>query len=253
MNSIKVTRWIPGHCVSSVVCINQVARERGTLPCAGSCLLERLSMSLLDADAIHPITLPDGRVYYDTVYLKNVIDHPRMEVGDFSYYTHAGRPEETAQILAPYLGHAVRERLVIGKFVQIARGSYFITSSANHPMTGFTTYPFRIFKPETFGYNDLPVKDTIVGHDVWIGHNAAIMPGVHIGAGAIVAAASVVVRDVPPYAVVGGNPAAVIRMRYPSDVICELLEIAWWDWPIDKIEANLTSLCNGDLTALKNA
>jgi acetyltransferase-like isoleucine patch superfamily enzyme len=210
-------------------------------------------MSLLDADAIHPITLPDGRVYSDTVYLKNVIDHPRIEVGDFSYYTHTGRPEETAQILAPYLGREVRERLVIGKFVQIARGSYFITSSANHPMTGFTTYPFRIFRPETFGYKDLPVKDTVVGHDVWIGHDAAIMPGVHIGAGAIVAAASVVARDVPPYAVVGGNPAATIRMRYPSETISELLEIAWWDWPIDKIEANLTSLNNGDLVALRKA
>ncbi|WP_236761219.1 hypothetical protein [Agrobacterium tumefaciens] len=135
-------------------------------------------MALLDANAIHPITLPDGTVYRDTVYLKNVIDHPRMEIGDFSYYTHAGKPEDSALILAPYLGHGVRERLVIGKFVQIARGSYFITSSANHPMTGFTTYPFRIFKPETFGYKDLPVNDTIVDHDVWIGQNAAIMPGV---------------------------------------------------------------------------
>jgi virginiamycin A acetyltransferase len=210
-------------------------------------------MSLLDADAIHPITLPDGMVYCDTVYLKNVIDHPRMEIGEFSYYTHSGRPEDTAQILAPYLGRGVRERLIIGKFVQIARGSYFITSSANHPMTGFTTYPFRIFKPETFGYKDLPVKDTVVGHDVWIGQNAAVMPGVQIGAGAIVAAASVVARHVPPYAVVGGNPATIIRMRYPRKVIDELLDIAWWDWPIDKIEANLNFLSNGNLAALKMA
>lgn len=210
-------------------------------------------MSLLDADAIHPITLPDGSVYSDTVYLKNVIDHPRIEVGVFSYFTHSGTPGETAQILAPYLGHECCERLVIGKFVQIARGSYFITSSANHPMTGFTTYPFRIFKPETFGYKDLPVRDTVVGHDVWIGHDAAIMPGVRIGAGAIVAAASVVARDVPPYAVVGGNPAAVIRMRYPAEVINDLLEIAWWDWSVEKIEANLASLTSGDLAALKIA
>lgn len=210
-------------------------------------------MPLLDADATHPITLPDGTVYRDTVYLKNVVDHPRMEIGDFSYYTHSGKPEETAQILAPYLFRGSRERLVIGKFVQIARGSYFITSSANHPMTGFTAYPFRIFKPETFGYKDLPVRDTIVGHDVWIGHNAAIMPGVHVGAGAIVAAASVVARNVPPYAVVGGNPASIIRMRYPKEIIAELLDLAWWNWPIDKIEANLPALESGDLTALKMA
>lgn len=210
-------------------------------------------MPLLDAGLIHPITLPDGTVYSDTVYLKTVIDHPRIEVGDYSYFTHSGRPEETAAILAPYLGHGVRERLVIGKFVQIARGSTFITSSANHPMTGFTTYPFRIFKPETFGYKDLPVRDTIVGHDVWIGHDAAIMPGVTIGAGAIIAASSVVARDVPPYAVVGGNPATIIRMRYPAEIIEELLDVAWWDWPLDKIEANLAALEKGDLEALKSA
>ncbi|SMD19099.1 CatB-related O-acetyltransferase [Rhizobium sp. RU36D] len=210
-------------------------------------------MPLLDSTATHPITLPDGSLYTDTVYLKNVVDHPRIEIGEYSYFTHAGRPEDTAQILAPYLGHGCRERLLIGKFVQIARGSYFITSSANHPMSGFTTYPFRIFKPETFGYKDLPVRDTVVGHDVWIGHDAAIMPGVRIGHGAIIAARAVVARNVPPYAVVGGNPAEIIRMRYPADVIEQLLEIAWWDWPIDKIEANLTALEGGDLEALKAA
>ncbi|MBW9054846.1 CatB-related O-acetyltransferase [Rhizobium mesosinicum] len=208
-------------------------------------------MPLLDANSVFPITYPDGRVSKATVYLKNVIDHPRMEIGDYSYFTHYGKLEETAEILAPYLGPSCRERLVIGKFVQIARGSYFITSSANHPMGGITTYPFRIFKPETFGYKDLPVKDTVVEHDVWIGHDAVIMPGVRIGAGAIVAASSVVTRDVPPYAVVGGNPASIIRMRYPVEVISEVLDLAWWDWPIDKIEANLPALESGDLAALK--
>ncbi|MBR0555793.1 CatB-related O-acetyltransferase [Ciceribacter sp. L1K23] len=208
-------------------------------------------MPLLHAGAIHPITLPDGTVYRDTVYLRNVIDHPRIEVGDYSYYTHSGAPEDTAHILAPYLGPSCRERLTIGKFVQIARGSCFITSSANHPMTGFTTYPFRIFKPETFGYKDLPVRDTVVGHDVWIGHDATIMPGVRIGAGAIVGAASVVTRDVPAYAVVGGNPATLIRMRYPDETIVELLRIAWWDWSIERIEENLAALTSGDLSALQ--
>jgi len=210
-------------------------------------------MSLLHASAIFPVTHPDGTVSRTTIYLKNVINHPRMEIGDYSYYTHYGKLGETAEILAPYLFPGSREKLVIGKFVQIARGSYFITSSANHPMTGVTTYPFRIFKPETFGYNDLPVKDTVVGHDVWIGHDAVIMPGVKIGAGAIIGALSVVTRDVPAYAVVGGNPATLIRMRYPAEIVSELLELAWWDWPIDKIEANLAALERGDLPALKRA
>ncbi|MCV3765997.1 CatB-related O-acetyltransferase [Rhizobium sp. TRM95796] len=210
-------------------------------------------MPLLNADLLHPITLPDGTVYRDTVHLKQAIDHPRIEAGEYSYFTHSGRVEETAGILAPYLGPGCRERLVIGKFVQIARGSYFITSSANHPMTGVTAYPFRIFKPETFGYKDLPVRDTVVGHDVWIGHEAAVMPGVRIGPGAIIAARAVVKRDVPAYAVVGGNPAGIIRMRYPDDVIADLLDIAWWDWPLDKIEANLPHLESGDIAALKRA
>ncbi|GAA3107071.1 CatB-related O-acetyltransferase [Rhizobium viscosum] len=210
-------------------------------------------MPLLDASSVFPITYPDGSLSKATMYLKNVIDHPRIEVDDYSYFTHYGKLEETAEILAPYLGRGCREKLVIGKFVQIARGSYFITSSANHPMGGITTYPFRIFKPETFGYKDLPVKDTVVEHDVWIGHDAVIMPGVRIGAGAIVAASSVVTRDVPPYAVVGGNPASIIRMRYPVEIISEILDLAWWDWPIDKIEANLSALESGDLAALKRA
>jgi virginiamycin A acetyltransferase len=210
-------------------------------------------MPLLDAEATHPITLPDGTIYADTVHLRNAIDHPRIEVGAYSYYTHSGRPEDTAAILAPYLGHGVRERLVIGKFVQIARGASFITSSANHPMSGFTTYPFRIFKPETFGYKDLPVKDTIVGHDVWIGYDAAIMPGVTIGSGSIVAASAVVTRDVPPYAVVGGNPASIIRMRFAAEIVDQLLEICWWDWPLGTIEANLALLESNDIEALRTA
>ncbi|MBB3946573.1 virginiamycin A acetyltransferase [Rhizobium skierniewicense] len=210
-------------------------------------------MALLNAKAVYPITLPDGTVFKETIHLNNVVDHPRMEIGDFSYYTHSGKLEDTAAILATFLGPQAGERLVIGKFAQIARGCYFITSSANHPMTGFTTYPFRIFKQETFGYKDLPFKDTIVGHDVWIGQNAAIMPGVHIGSGAIIAAASVVTRDVPPYAVVGGNPAGIIRMRYSQDVIEELLRLAWWDWPLDKIEANLEALTSGDMARFKGS
>jgi acetyltransferase-like isoleucine patch superfamily enzyme len=210
-------------------------------------------MPLLDPSLIFPVTHPDGRVSRTTLYLKNVINHPRMEIGDYSYFTHYGKLAETAEILAPYLFEGSRERLIIGKFVQIARGSYFITSSANHPMAGITTYPFRIFKRETFGYNDLPIKDTVIGNDVWIGHDAVIMPGVQIGAGAIVAAASVVTRNVPSYAVVGGNPAAIIRMRYSDEVISELLDLAWWDWPIDKIEANLPALESGDLDALRRA
>ncbi|MBB1249819.1 CatB-related O-acetyltransferase [Rhizobium sp. G21] len=211
-------------------------------------------MAFPDPDLIYPITLADGTVYRETMFLKNAVNHPRIEAGDYSYFSHSRPIEETASLLAPYLYPVSREKLVIGKFTQIARGAYFITSSANHPMNGVTTYPFRIFSQETIdGYSDLPTRDTIVGHDVWIGHNATIMPGVTIGHGAIIAAESVVSRDAPPYAVVGGNPARIIRLRFEPHIVDTLLDIAWWDWEIGKIERHLTALEAGDIAALSAA
>ncbi|MCO6180044.1 CatB-related O-acetyltransferase [Ciceribacter sp. RN22] len=208
-------------------------------------------MPFLDSQLAHPITLADGSPYEETVYLNVVIDHPRMEIGDFSYFTHSGPVTETATILAPYLYPFSREKLTIGKFVQIARGSRFITSSANHPMTGISTYPFRVFDPQTIGgYQELPFKNTAVGNDVWICDSATIMPGVTIGSGAIIAASSVVTRDVPPYTIVGGNPAKTIRQRFPPEDVANLLALAWWDWPLDRIEAALPALEKGDIPAL---
>lgn len=209
-------------------------------------------MPFLNPRQAYPITLADGTPYGETVQLAAVIDHPRMEIGDFSYFTHSGKADETAAILAPYLYPFSQERLVIGRFVQIAREAIIITSSANHAMSGVTTYPFRVFSPETIdGYQDLPFQDTVVGHDVWIGHGATIMPGVTIGSGAIIAARAVVTRDVPPYAIVGGNPATVIRMRFTDEEIAVLLALAWWDWPLDKIERALPHLESGDIAALR--
>lgn len=208
-------------------------------------------MPFLDPGKPYPITLSDGTPYRETVQLAAVIDHPRMEIGDYSYFTHSGPAEETAATLAPYLYPFSQERLLIGRFVQIAREAIFITSSANHAMSGVTTYPFRVFSPETIdGYQDLPFHDTEVGHDVWIGHGATIMPGVTIGAGAIIAARAVVTRKVPPYTIVGGNPATVIRQRFSDEEITDLLTLAWWDWPLDKIERALPHLESGDIAAL---
>lgn len=211
-------------------------------------------MPLLNIDAVHPITLPDGTVIPNTVYLKNVINHPRITVGDYSYASRFDYVADWSQAIAPYLFPISKEKLTIGKFCQFAHGVRFITSSANHPMTGFSTYPFKVFKPETMrDYIDLPSRDTMVGHDVWIGHDALIMPGVTIGSGAIIATGSVVTKDVSPYTIVGGNPAALIRPRFSDEVIADLLSIAWWDWPIDKIDVNLGAIEGADIAALKRA
>jgi virginiamycin A acetyltransferase len=209
-------------------------------------------MPLLDKDAVNPITLPNGEVIYGTVYLKNFIDHPRITVGDYSYASRFDTPEDWAAALAPYLFAVSNEKLVIGRFCQFAHGTTFITSSANHPMGGFSTYPFKVFKPATMmAYINLPFKDTVVGNDVWTGHNATIMPGIAIGDGAIVATGAVVTKDVPAFSIVAGNPARMVKMRFSDEAIADLLRIRWWDWPIDKIEANLSAIEGADIEALK--
>ncbi len=119
-----------------------------------------------------------------------------------------------------------------------------------------STYPFSIFgngwERVTPALEDLPFKgDTVVGNDVWIGYESLIMPGVHIGDGAIIAARSVVVSDVEPYMIVGGNPAVPIRCRFDQDVVDELLEIAWWNWSAEDITANLEAIVSGDAAALR--
>lgn len=208
----------------------------------------------LDASAKHPITLADGTPIPNTVQLKQVLTHPRISVGDFSYASNFSVPADWAATLAPYLFPFSSEQLVIGKFCQFAHGTTFITSSANHPMTGFSTYPFRVFDPATMGdYASLPHKDTVVGHDVWIGYGSLIMPGVTIGSGAIIAAGSVVTRDVAPYTIVGGNPANLIRQRFDDATVAALLDIAWWDWPAAKISASVAAIEQADLAALRAA
>ncbi|OOY32297.1 acetyltransferase [Thioclava sp. F36-6] len=197
--------------------------------------------------------LPDGTPHEPTVFLQAVIDHPNIEVGRYAYYSPLVPVTDAAAELAPYLYPGCPERLVIGAFAQIAHGVRFITASANHPMGGITTYPFRIFDMETAGKyleENAAIGDTVIGPDVWLGFNAMVMPGVRIGAGAIVAAGSVVAQDVPPFAIVAGNPARVVRSRFSTDEIARLLDLAWWDWPVEAIQRALPALEAGDVAAL---
>lgn len=211
-----------------------------------------MSRPFLDASARYPITLPNGEPHRATVHLNRVIDHPNIKIGDYSYYSDFDPVDDYAARIAPYLYPGAPERLLIGKFVQIAHGACFITSSANHPMGGFSTYPFAVFDPDTMtAYADEVAAhgDTTVGHDVWVGYKAMILPGVTIGHGAIIAAGAVVSRDVPPYAIVGGNPAKIIRMRFAAETIAALLAVAWWDWDIERIARNRNAIEKADLAA----
>ncbi|WP_417793629.1 Vat family streptogramin A O-acetyltransferase [Terasakiella pusilla] len=188
-------------------------------------------------------------------YLKNFITRENIVVGDYTYYDDPDGPENFEQNVLyhfPFIGDTLR----IGKFCAIAKHVTFIMNGANHKLSGFSTYPFQIFgkgwekvMPDT---TDLPFKgDTEIGHDVWIGYDATIMPGVKIGHGAVIASKSVVTSDVPPYSIVGGNPAQLIKKRFDDQTIQNLLDIAWWDWDAEKITANLKAIVGNDLTALK--
>ena len=204
-------------------------------------------------DTRNPVLLPDGSAHEGTVFLKAAIDHPRIEAGDYSYASCHKPPEDWAAQLAPYLYDFSPEKLVIGKFCQIADGAQFITASANHRHDGFSTFPFVVFggDPLTSPSMPGPGPDTIVGDDVWIGQGARILPAARIGSGSIVGAGAVVAGVVPPYSVVVGNPGKVSRRRFDQRTIARLLEIAWWDWPIDVILAAEAEICGGALAALE--
>jgi virginiamycin A acetyltransferase len=210
--------------------------------------------SLPEARAPYPITLPDGSRHTGTVHLSEVArDHPQFEAGAFSYASDFDPPPELAgwaTRLAPYLFPFSKERLVIGRFCQIAHGVRFITASANHAMDGLTAYPFPIFAPEEMAGFQPDTRDTIIGSDVWIGYGATILPGARIGHGAIIGAQAVVRGTVPDYAIVTGNPGTVARFRFAPDQIATLLDLAWWDWPVDAITAARGALEAGDLEAL---
>lgn len=198
----------------------------------------------------HPM---DG--FPQVCFIKNTVKSPNIIVGDYTYYDD---PEDSENFERNVLYHFpfIGDKLIIGKFCAIARGAKFIMNGANHKLSGISTYPFQIFgngwAKVTPVSGDLPYKgDTVIGHDVWIGYDALIMPGVTIGNGAIVSSRSVVVSDVPAYTVVGGNPAKPIKHRFDPDTVVTLEEIAWWDWPIDKITRHLELIVAGDVDALR--
>jgi virginiamycin A acetyltransferase len=187
-----------------------------------------------------------------TVFLKNIINNPQIIVGDYTYYDD---PEDVYNFEknALYLFEFMGDKLIIGKFCQIATGVRFIMNGANHAMDGISTYPFKVFGN---AWADAPMNvvckgDTIIGNDVWIGNSVTIMQGITIGDGAIIGTNSLVTKDVEPYSIVGGNPARLIRKRFNDETIEFLLHLSWWNWEIEKITHHLKAITEGDIAELK--
>ena len=188
--------------------------------------------------------------YDKEIYVKPTISNPNIIVGDFTYIADSEFESHVTNFY-PWS----RDKLIIGKFCQIAAGVEFMMNDANHQMSAVSTFPFYTLEgwdmkaPDA---SDMPFKgDTVIGNDVWIGQNAVILPGVHIGDGAIIGANSVVGHDVPPYTIVAGNPARVLRKRFDDELIDLLERFRWWDRPVDEINALIPLLTSSDLEKVR--
>ncbi len=211
-----------------------------------------MPMPLLGPDPNRPYPMADQR---RVCFIKPFIQAPNIVVGDYTYYDDPVDPEGVERNVLYNFG---AERLIIGKFCAIATHVKFIMSGANHKLDGISTYPFPIFgqgwEGELAQIMNLPTKgDTVVGHDVWLGYDAMVLPGVTIGDGAVIGARSVVTSDIPPYAIAAGNPARVIKQRFSDADIARLLAIQWWHWEIEKITRNIAIIMGGDVDTLEKA
>lgn len=194
----------------------------------------------------------------ETVYLNSVVTNPNISVGEYTMYNDfVNDPTQFEKNNVLYHYPINHDRLMIGKFCSIACGAKFIFNSANHTLSSLSTYPFPLFFEE-WGLTREKVTDSwdnkgdiVIGNDVWIGYEAVIMAGVTIGDGAIIGTRAVVTKDVPPYTIVGGVPARLIRKRFPDETISELLKIRWWDWPRERIAENISAIKQGCVHDLK--
>jgi len=207
-------------------------------------------MNIPDPNKIFP--LPD---YNKLCFLKNIVKNPNIIIGDYTYYDDFDDVHNFEKNVK-YHFDFVGDKLIIGKFCMIASDATFIMNGGNHQTKALSTYPFNIFGGDWSDAMDgktYPFKgDTVIGNDVWIGHNAKIMPGISVGDGAIIATNATVTKDVEPYTIVGGNPAKPLRKRFSEEQIRILLDLKWWDWQIEKITESVQILSGNDLDALRN-
>lgn len=140
----------------------------------------------------------------------------------------------------------------VGKYCSIARG-VIMDCGFSHNTKFITTYPFNAINPQAFGHikgHPVTKGDIVIGNDVWIGEEAMIMSGVHIGDGAVVAARAVVTKDVSSYSIVGGVPAKHIKYRFPIEIVYKLLQLKWWDWTQEKINQRVPLLMSDNYDEL---
>lgn len=189
------------------------------------------------------------------ITLDRLVTNPNIKVGRCSYYSgyyHGHGFDECARYLLPDEGV---DRLIIGSFCSIGSGAAFVMAgNQGHRSDWISTFPFfwmpdvPFFAGAENGFRS--AGDTVVGNDVWIGSEAVIMPGVRIGDGAVIGTRSLVTRDVEPYAIVGGNPARLLRKRFGDADIARLLELRWWDWSDAALQVAMPILTSGDIAAL---
>ena len=208
------------------------------------------------------MSIPAKKIYprtgdRQTVYLDAVVQDPAISIGAYTMYNdfvHDPRDFEKNNVLYHYpINH---DRLVMGKFYSVACGAKYLFTSANHTLRSLSTYPFPLFFEE-WGLPKEEVAtawdrkgDIIIGNDVWIGYEAVVLSGVHIGDGAIIGARAVVTKDVAPYTIVGGVPAKPIRTRFPREVIDKLLAHPWWELPAKQLQPLLPLIQSGDAETL---
>ncbi|MEU8118111.1 CatB-related O-acetyltransferase [Spirillospora sp. NPDC049024] len=197
-----------------------------------------------DPTTVHPLS-----AHHRVVFLKALVSSPTIIVGEYTYYDD---PDHATDFEHRNVLYAFGpERLVIGKYCAIATGTRFLMAGAEHPTMGVSTFPFTMFggqwAEETLDIvTDMPSRgDTVVGNDVWFGYQSVVMPGVRIGDGAIIAAGAVVTTDVPPYTIVGGNPARQIRRRFDDADVDRLRHAAWWDWPAGLVTEHARTIMAG--------
>ncbi|MFZ7133932.1 MAG: CatB-related O-acetyltransferase [Eubacteriales bacterium] len=172
------------------------------------------------------------------MYLKDIPELSNYEIGDWSYCSN------DFNVLTWGEGAKIK----IGKFCSIAdHVSIFL--GGEHRTDWVTTFPFNILFSEAAHILGHPKTkgDVIIGNDVWIGSHVTILSGVHVGNGAVIGTGSVVTQNVPPYAIIGGNPAKCIRCRFSPEDVHQLQQIAWWNWDIEKIIDYLPLLLSKDV------